>query len=240
MSPVSQRSVLVVDDNQPSVISMGILLKRLDYSVLTALNTFDAIKAIANMHPAVVFMNIRMTGIAACLAHISKDARLKATPVVMMGEKPDTKIMEECLKKGAAAYIIKPINPTSIYRVIQKLTEKKPRENVRVRVIFKTAVTYQNFRKISYATMLSENGVFIRALKPIPVGTKVVVSMDLPSEKPIEVEGVVIYTVAFNKDQFVEPGICIRFFNIDKTTQLGLRKFIEDQLVQDLDPNIDI
>jgi len=124
MSPVSQRSVLVVDDNQPGVISMGILLKRLDYSVLTALNTFDAIKAIANMHPAVVFMNIRMTGIAACLAHISKDARLKATPVVMMGEKPDTKIMEECLKKGAAAYIIKPINPTSIYRVIQKLTKK--------------------------------------------------------------------------------------------------------------------
>jgi len=188
MSPVSQRSVLVVDDNQPGVISMGILLKRLDYSVLTALNTFDAIKAIANMHPAVVFMNIRMTGIAACLAHISKDARLKATPVVMMGEKPDTKIMEESLKKGAAAYIIKPINPTSIYRVIQKLTEKKPRENVRVRVIFKTAVTYQNFRKISYATMLSENGVFIRALKPIPVGTKVVVSMDLPSEKPVEIE----------------------------------------------------
>src|SRR3989337_4315475 len=88
-------------------------------------------------------------------------------------------------------------------------------------------VTYQNFRKISYATMLSENGVFIRALKTIPVGTKVVVSMDLPSEKPVEVEGLVIYTVAFNKDQFVEPGICIRFFNIDKTTQLGLRKFIE-------------
>jgi len=64
--------------------------------------------------------------------------------------------------------------------------------------------------------------------------------MDLPSEKPVELEGTVIYVVEFNRDQFIEPGICIQFSNVDKELQLGLRKFVEEQLTYDLDPNLEL
>jgi len=152
----------------------------------------------------------------------------------------DAKALEDSLKKGATAYIFKPLSPTPLYRLVQKVTEKKPRENVRARIIFKVAVLYQNQRRVSFASMLSEAGVFIRTVKPIPVGTKVSLSMDLPSEKPIELEGVVIYIVEFNKEKFIEPGMCIHFTNIDKNIQLGLRKFVEEQLTHDIDPNLEL
>ena len=239
---LNQKTVLIADSNQVDMLRLSLLLKRLDYSVLTVLNCSDVIKKIAVFNPDIVLMSIRMPDMdsAVCLGYIQKDAKLKTIPVVIMGEKSDAKVLEECLKKGATAYIFKPISPTSLYCLIQKITEKKPRENVRARIIFKTTVLYQNIRRVSFASMLSEKGIFIRTVKPISVGTKVSLSMDLPSEKPIELEGIVIYIVEFNRDRFIEPGMGIRFTNIDKNIQLGLRKFVQEQLTYALDPNLEL
>lgn len=240
-----EKTVLIADSDQLDNMRLSILLKRLDYYVLSVLNGANAIKAITGFKPDIILLNLRLLDVngmdgTTCLANIQKDASLKTIPVVVMGEKSDAKVLEECLKNGAATYIVKPINPTPLYCAIQKLTEKKPRENLRVRIIFKTTILYQNFKRVSFASNLSEAGVFIRSLQPIPVGTKVSLSMDLPSKNPIELEGVVVNIIAFNKERFIEPGICIQFVNIDKNIQLGLRKFVEEQLTYDLDPNLEL
>ena len=226
---INQKTVLIADSNKVDILRLSVLLKRLDYSVLTVLNCSDVIKKTAAFNPDIVLMSIRMPEMesAVCMEHFKKDAQLKAIPFLIMGEKSDEKALEESLKKGATAYIFKPINPTLLYRVIQKITEKKPRQNLRARIIFKVTVLCQNQKRVSFASNLSEAGVFIRSTKPIPVGTKVSISMDLPSTKPIEVEGVIVNIVEFNRDSFIEPGMCIRFTNIDNNIQLGLRKFIE-------------
>lgn len=236
------KTVLVADDNHANTMRLSILLKRLDYSVVTAANCADVMKKMVAFNPDIVLMGIKLPemGSATCLGYIKRDAKLKEMPVVMMGDKTDAKTMEESLVRGAAAYLFKPVSPTALYQVIQKLTEKKPRENVRARIIFKAIITYQNTKRVSFASTLSEKGVFIRTVKPIPIGTKVAISMDLPSEKPVELEGTVIYVVEFNRDQFIEPGICIQFSNVDKELQLGLRKFVEEQLTYDLDPNLEL
>lgn len=239
---IDQKTVLIADSNQVDILRLSILLKRLDYSVLTVLNCFDVIKKIAVFNPDIVLMGIKMSEMdsTACMEHIKRDANLKAIPFVTMGEKSDAKALEESLKKGATAHIFKPISPTPLYCVIQKLTEIKPRKNLRARIIFKTTILYQNIRRVSFASNLSEAGVFIRSIKPIPIGTKVSISMDLPSAKPIDLEGVIVNVVEFNRDRFIEPGMGIRFTNIDKNIQLGLRKFIEEQLTYDLDPNLEL
>lgn len=238
----NQKTVLIADSNQVDMLRLSLLLKRLDYSLLTVLNCSDVIKKIAVFNPDIVLMSIRMSEMdsTACMEHIKRDANLKATPFVIMGEQSDAKALEENLRKGAAAYIFKPINPTLLYRVIQKITEKKPRQNLRARIIFKVTVLCQNQKRVSFASNLSEAGVFIRSIKPIPVGTKVSISMDLPSTKPIELEGVIINIVEFNRDSFIEPGMCVHFTNIDNNIQLGLRRFVEEQLTYDLDPNLDL
>lgn len=239
---INQKTVLIADSNKVDVLRLSVLLKRLDYSVFTVLSCYDVIKKTAGYHPDIVLMSINMSDMnsTVCMEQVKRDAHLKAIPFLTMGEKSDAKALEECLEKGAASYILKPINPTLLYCAIQKATEKKPRENVRVRIIFKVTILCQNQKRVSFASNLSEAGVFIRSIKPIPVGTKVSIAMDLPSTKPIEVEGVIINIVEFNRDSFIEPGMCIRFTNIDKDIQLGLRKFVEEQLTYDLDPNLNI
>ncbi|MBI3399464.1 MAG: response regulator [Deltaproteobacteria bacterium] len=239
---INQRTVLVADDNYTNNMRLSVLLKRLDYSVIAALHCADVMKKMTAFNPDAVLMSVRLPemGSATCLGYIKRDAKLKRTPVITMGDRTDSKVMEESLARGAAAYVFKPVSPTALYQVIQKLTEKQPRENVRARIIFKATIAYQNAKRVSFASILSERGVFIRTVKPIPVGTKVAVSMDLPSEKPVELEGTVIYAVEFNRDQFIEPGVCIQFSNVAKNIQLGLRKFVEEQLTYDLDPNLDL
>lgn len=239
---INQKTVLIADSNPADVLRLSVLLKRLDYSVLTVLHCYDVIHKTSVLKPDIVLLNIRMSDMDSitCMEHIKRDAHLNAIPFLAIGEKADAKALEECLEKGAAAYVLKPINPTTLYCAVQKATEKKPRENVRVRIIFKVTILCQNQKRVSFASNLSEAGVFIRSIKPIPVGTKVSIAMDLPSTKPIEVEGVIINIVEFNRDSFIEPGMCIRFTNIDKDMQLGLRKFVEEQLTYDLDPNLDL
>ncbi len=239
---INQKTVLVAGDNHAENLRLSILLKRLDYYVVTAVNCSDVIKTMTNIQPNIALLNIKIpeTGSAGCLALIQKNAKLKTIPVVIMGEKSDAHVMEQYLKRGAAAYIFKPVTPTPLYRLVQKLTEERPRENIRARIIFKTTISYQHGRRVSFASMLSEKGVFIRTVKPIPVGTNVSVSMDLPSEKPVELEGVVIYIMGPTTNHFMEPGMFIRFSNIDSYIELELRRFIEEQLTYDLDPNLDL
>ncbi|HKZ46879.1 MAG TPA: hypothetical protein VJ202_05810, partial [Thermodesulfobacteriota bacterium] len=70
----NQKTVLIADSNQVDILRLSLLLKRLDYSVLTVLNCSDVIKKTAVFNPDIVLMSIRMSemGSAACMEHIKR------------------------------------------------------------------------------------------------------------------------------------------------------------------------
>jgi DNA-binding NtrC family response regulator len=137
----TKRNVLLVNiiSNDRRMIN---LLKGLDYDVSIASSSDDVTKMALESPPSVILLSLKMqeTDGLTCLTHIKKDTQLGKVPVVMVSEKEDIKILQGSLKQGASAYLVKPIGFTSLYCVIQKLTEKRPRENLRARVIFKVAL----------------------------------------------------------------------------------------------------
>ncbi len=237
---INKKIVLVVKSIIDSDIRLLNLLKGLDYNIYIAPNSYEIMKIASKFPPIIILLSLNTPesdGLE-CLTHIRKDTILEKVPVIMVSEKEDQNKLQESLKQGASAYLIKPIGFTSLYRVIQKLTEENPRENLRARVIFKVDISYNGVKKICYCANLSEKGVFIRMTKPIPINTKVRLAMHLPIKKPIMLDGIVINIVGPDKGRFIEPGICVHFTNIDSKTQQGIQRFVEELLIYDFDSQV--
>lgn len=155
---------------------------------------------------------------------------LSMTKIITVAGKDGLKELEGSVKKGANGYLARPISATDLYRTIHAQIEPHPRLSPRLKVIFKVNVTSGQSARSTYATAMSEQGVFIRTLKPLPIGTTVKLGLDLPSARPIIVEGEVIYSIPEDTEKLAEPGMGIRFLDLAKDLQEGLRKFIDEQI----------
>lgn len=155
---------------------------------------------------------------------------LSMTKIITVAGKEGLKELEGSVKKGANGYLLRPISATDLYRTIHAQIEPHPRLSPRLKVIFKVNVTSGQSARSTYATAMSEQGVFIRTLKPLPIGTTVKLGLDLPSARPIIVQGEVIYSIPEDTEKLTEPGMGIRFLDLDKDLQEGLRKFIDEQI----------
>src|SRR2546427_788209 len=65
-------------------------------------------------NPDVVLLDIRMPGVdgLVCLDQIKK--RSKETKVIVLSASSDQKLIENVLKRGASAYIVKSVNPIDL------------------------------------------------------------------------------------------------------------------------------
>ncbi|MBI5969882.1 MAG: response regulator [Deltaproteobacteria bacterium] len=216
---------------------MAHLLNRVEYNVFTVTTSYEMFKVTTGITPHLILLDLRMPLVAGmtCLEKLRSNKGLNAIKVVMVSTAADLPSLKETLKKGAQAYIINPIKPTELYTTIHGLIEPHPRKCLRLRVIFKAAVTSGNMMWRLYATVISENGVFIRTVNPLPEGTSVHLSLELPSPKPIELDGTVVYAVKLDKNSLMEPGMGIKFVNAPEKITHGIRKFIENDLMCEFD-----
>ncbi|MBI1912969.1 MAG: response regulator [Deltaproteobacteria bacterium] len=197
----------------------------------------DILRIANGIMPNLILLDVNMPPIEGqnCLEKLRSTKMYSIIKIVMVGDRSEKANLEKSVKKGAEGYITRPISATELYRTVHNLVELHPRQIPRLRVIFKTTIFVGNTGRSSFATRISEQGAFIHSLNPLPVNTKIKLALDLPSEKPLTLDGEVIYVVKPGQEKYIEPGMGIRFLNLDREIQLGLRKFIEDQLTGEFD-----
>ena len=144
------------------------------------------------------------------------------------------------LKQKANAYMIYPVGPTNLFKLLDKLIEKSPRSVPRVRVMIRATLRTPKQKRDLFATSLSEKGVFVHTVKPFPKGTRVKLVLDLPAKKPFEVWGEVLYAVKSGKAKMIEPGMAVGFIKLPAQVRKGLRAFIEDFISSELDEELSI
>jgi len=233
--PVFLKNILLADTNYLRTQHLGRLLNRLEYNVFISTNPADLFRMAQRLLPNLILLDLRMPFYenSDCLALIRQDRLLDIVKVVVTGELTDTAILTDCLSKGAQAVIRRPINPTELYIIIHDLIEPNPRRSLRLRVIFKVRLIHKAMVRACFATVISDQGIFIRTTEPLDTNETVKVVLELPSTKPIEFSGLVIYQTRFNKETFQEPGMGIKFLDIDKDLQRNLRRFIESCLTNE-------
>lgn len=212
---------------------LAVVVRKLDYNIFIATSPSDISRLTTGIIPHLTLLDISMPPMAGhtCLEALRANRSLAIMKVVMVGEGSQVKELEALTSKGANAYLARPIGPTELYQSIHAQIEPHPRKVPRIKVIFKATVVAGSSGRSTYATAISEQGVFIRTLKPMQAGTIVRVTLDLPTPKPLVFEGEVIYSVAQDIEKMAEPGMGIRFINIDSELKMGLRRFVEEQLM---------
>ncbi len=112
--------VMVIDDSNTIRRSAEIFLGQAGCQVILAEDGFDALSKIADHQPSLVFCDImmpRLDGYQTC-ALIKKNARFRATPVIMLSSKDGLFDRARGRMVGSDQYLTKPFTKDSLLQTV--------------------------------------------------------------------------------------------------------------------------
>jgi CheY-like chemotaxis protein len=113
-------TILLVDDSRVSREVLKVFLIGRSWTVLEAVDGVAAMRAIHEHHPDLVIADLRMPKLDGCgLAEaIRADARIAATPLVILTGTADTETVQRCRAAGAREVLTKPIQPAALLAAV--------------------------------------------------------------------------------------------------------------------------
>lgn len=83
---------------------------------------------------------------------------------------------------------------------------------------------------------ISEGGMHLRTLSPLPEGTIIHIKFALPHDAAtIELAAEVVRTLPLAVQLEIDPGMGIRFVDIPQATMVRIRHFVEWEMTSDLE-----
>jgi len=231
------RTILIVDNSATALFYWGMLLKRLEYKVVSKRNAADALKVLETDPPAVVLTEIALFGTdgVTLLKEIKGDPRFKDIPVVMLTSVTDPAAKDACERLGCAAWFGKDVEPDTLYQKLQALVESTPRQHIRlntsVKVIVGDSTTVGGALRTEYASAISEGGLYVRTQYPQPQNALTPVRVLLDTGE-VRAKAVVLYSCAKNEGPYQEPGLGLKFVEISDKDRRLIRQFITEQLTR--------
>ena len=120
---MTQRTILVVDDEPFICRSLTFILRKDNYRVMEARNGEEALAAIREHKPDLVFLDVMMPKINGfeVTRLVRADAQLDHVRIVLLTAKGQDADRETGEQAGANEYMTKPFSPTKILEVARRL-----------------------------------------------------------------------------------------------------------------------
>lgn len=236
---MGRHKILVVDDAEAIIMCLSILIKRLGFEALQASNGTDAIRIARAEMPTMIILDIRMPDMdgAAVLKALKADSTTAGIPVVMYSVEGDSK-RAECEALGCSDYLMKPATLKEVNGIIQKYCATSPqkrRESLRTSFNKTVQVTYQESVATLFAQNISEGGIYLSTLSPLPTGSAVKLAIPLEGDRTVHVDGVVIYTIDTGTEASgLEPGMAVRYNNLAADDEELISQEVKTLLAGDL------
>lgn len=234
------RIIMVVDSSANDRFYISILLQRLGYHVCSAKTAEEALDLLSVALSALIiaeFTILQSDGVSS-IQRFKQDPRTDSVPVIALTLSGDLVVKKRSLEAGAVDCLTKPIHAADLYRTVQANIEPSPRSSIRIRTRIPLTV---NNAPLDYsggecATMISENGMYVRTLKPSPVNAPLSVAMVIKGRK-IALDAVVLYNHRFGQGPFGQPGMGLKFTRILPDDQAFIRQFVNDDVTRDIAPH---
>lgn len=233
------RTILVVDSSSSILYFIELLLKRLDYRIVTARSGEDALRLMEESLPSVVITDVAlptMSGVA-LLKQIKGRPDCAELPVIMLTAEDNPGIKDTCIQLGCAAYLLKPAEPDLLYRTIQAVSESVPRANIRLLTSLKVIVGDGSIlggsARTEYATAISEGGLFISTRYPRPRDAVIPLRIII-NDREVTVKALVLYISEPAEGLSGEPGMGMKFVEMSDADRAVLHRFIREQLTHDI------
>ncbi|MDO9288942.1 MAG: response regulator [Thermodesulfovibrionales bacterium] len=233
-------TVLIVDDSEAFAMYFSLVLSRLGFNVVPTRDGSEALTLLKVIKPDIVIIDaaikekngIKAPTLVSAVEHISN------VPVLITYKEKDRKAFEECARHDHFSCVLKPVNILEFHSIIQEcvtFSRNTKRRFLRTTFDKRVSITHRRIARNYYAVSLSEGGIFVRSVKPLPIGAKAEVLIKLKDGKPIRLKGIVIYKKDVYTDVFkVVSGMAIEFKDLTARHLKMLRDYILDLLVGDI------
>lgn len=231
--------LLAVDSDANHLFYAAMLLQRFEYKVCTAKAAEEALDITSVALPALIITDMNLTGMGGLelARRIKADPRTAAIPVVAttLNRTPSTEM--QCDENGCVACIRKPIQAEELYRTVQAAIETTPRNNIRIFTRLPVTVNnvLLNYAEGECVSVLSQEGLYIRTLKPHPEKALVYINLFINGHG-VSAETVVLYNHTFGEGPYKGPGMGLQFTQIMPRDREVIRKFIRDEITRGIKP----
>lgn len=219
---------------------MGMLLKRLEYVVISVRSGEDALKTLERALPSAVLTDVAlpvMSGIE-LLTAIKNDLRFEQVPVIVMSSDRDPDLQANCMMKGCAAFLRKPVEPDDLYKTLQQVIESTPRSHIRLNTSLKVIIgdgsAGGGAERTEYASAISEGGLYILTQYPQPLNALSPVRIFLNDRVTVSARALVLYSYSGHEGPYKEPGMGMKFVEMTNHDRLLIREFIKEQVTKDV------
>ncbi len=235
MDDRKSRYVLIVDNNASDLFLASVLLQQFDYQVCTASTAGQTLDMVSVAMPSLIITDLVLPGMSGVdlLRLLRQDARTASIPVIIFFNAGDEVAERRCHNSGAAGCIPKPIQAEHLFRIVQKTIERTPRSNIRLQTSLSVTINGHllDMTEGDCASILSENGMYIRMTDPYPRDERLAIQIHL-NERRISADTVVLYSHTYGNGPFKEPGMGLKFLRIAPDDQLFIREYIREEIMK--------
>jgi two-component system chemotaxis response regulator CheY len=118
------KTILTVDDSRMMREMLLMSLKEAGFNVVQAEDGLDGLDKLAGANPDVIITDInmpRMDGFG-FIEGVRKDARYRATPILVLSTESDAAKKARARDAGATGWIVKPFNTESLVNAIRRVS----------------------------------------------------------------------------------------------------------------------
>jgi twitching motility two-component system response regulator PilG len=216
--------ILVVVINVDERVRTSMLLQQFGYNICTAQTASEAISFLNVARPAGIVAD---TG-SSLLSKMKREPSFSDIPVILLSSSPGRELKDRSRHGESAVYLRTPIKIEELYQVIQSAVEKGPRKYIRINTTLRAKLGGE-FEGL--VTVLSEDGIFVRALDSRPVNTRMSVSVEIKG-RIVELEAAIQHITLFNEEPFKKSGMGMKFVKIAPEDRAFIKTFILEQIDQ--------
>ena len=130
----SRETILIVDDQEENLRVVCSMLAMMNYDIIPANSSEQALKRLASRSPDLVLLDVLMPdtdGLTTC-RQIKADPRWADLPIIFLSAADDKNLIVQALEAGGVDYVTKPFNKAELVsRVRTQLSLKRARDELR-------------------------------------------------------------------------------------------------------------
>ena len=141
--------ILIIDDEATLRQTLARILQRAGFEVTTAENGEQGLSFIQTTNFDLVFMDLRMPGMAGMEALKIIHASQPDLPVVLFTAQPDLSSAVDALRNGAIDYLLKPLKPQDLIERAQSILTSQKKEKRKREIVLQIEALQAELKSLS-------------------------------------------------------------------------------------------